>query len=288
MIRTFAACIFVITGVLAQSAGAQSTDPLRNTPGLYVSLLDVRGGLSAQQQFSLEVLWKGIFFWTGQIELLRDGEVVRQYPFPEPQAPGFASREGATYWRMTVGMSVDPELPAGTYRLRARVQEHLSNVTEPFVVEPWGLAVDGLQVGLSASPGGYAAGQPVIVTLTMRNAGAVPLCVPVPIDGQDSVRVFTEIYQRDGAALFDSRPPVPRAQLAGRFQTLPPGQVRTMPVDLHRLQTRRGDATPFADRAGTYAIGVSIFMFDRENIPCADPWRGRASSNIVRFDVKAP
>jgi hypothetical protein len=75
--------------------------------------LHVRGGLFARQQFSVEILWKGIFFESGQIELLRDGQVVRQYSFAEPQAPGVATRP-ATYRRMTVGLIVESDLPAGT------------------------------------------------------------------------------------------------------------------------------------------------------------------------------
>ena len=282
------AFIFVIVGALAQTVGAQSTDPSSVVPDLSISLLNVRGSLFARQQFTVEILWKGIFFDSGQIELLHEGQVVRQYSFPPPQAPGFASRDGSTSLRMTVSLSVETDLPAGKYRVRARLKEHLSNISEPFVVEPWGLAVDGLQVGLRASPDGYAAGQPVIVTLTMRNTGAVPLCVPIPNGEHDSPHVFTEFYQKDGSALFDARPPLSRGQIADRFQILRPGELRTVPVDLHRLLIRRSEATPFADRTGTYAVGVSIYMFDRENIRCADPWRGRATSNLVRFDVKAP
>jgi hypothetical protein len=74
-----AACIFVIVGALAQTAGAQSADPSSCIPGLSVSLLNVRGGLFARQQFSVEILWKGIFFQSGQIELLRDGPRVNQH-----------------------------------------------------------------------------------------------------------------------------------------------------------------------------------------------------------------
>jgi hypothetical protein len=79
MIENLPPRAFVIVGALAQTAGAQSADPSSCIPCLSVSLLNVRGGLFARQQFSVEILWKGIFFQSGQIELLRDGPRVNQH-----------------------------------------------------------------------------------------------------------------------------------------------------------------------------------------------------------------
>jgi hypothetical protein len=184
-----------------------------------------------------------------------------------------------------MGMTVDFDLPAGTYRLRARIDEWVSEPSQSFVIEPWGVTVDGIQIGLSADRGGYSVGAPVLVTVSMRNAGDRALCVPIPIVDEEFARTSWELYEPNGSALFDARPAPSREVMGGRFLVLQPGESRTAQFDFHRLQSSRADRTRFGDRAGTYLVGASVFMFNRD-VPCDAAWNGRATSNVVQIDVK--
>jgi hypothetical protein len=58
--------------------------------------------------------------------------------------------------------------------------------------------------------------------------------------------------------------------------------------DRHVITTRASAGATLRSVTTTTRIGVSIRMFDRENITLCGSGRGRATSNIVRLDVKAP
>ena len=96
-----------------------SSEPRSARPALLVELKYAPPGLFSGQQYDVDILWSGFSFTAGQVELLRDDRVVRQYKLPPPAAPGAAMRDGVRRWRMGMGMTVDVDLPAGTYRLRA-------------------------------------------------------------------------------------------------------------------------------------------------------------------------
>lgn len=187
------------------------------------------------------------------------------------------------------------EVAPAICHVRAQVGEWLSPPTQNFAIEPWGVPVRGLQLGLTAEPMGSPRGGPISVSATVRNVGSEPLCIPFQTTEDVYARTHWRWVSRDAPLptrndlggsrpLVDPRPMRPAESKNQLFIVLKPGESQTARYDLHSLQLGRTGAGRIGDAPGTLYVGATLLMYDAST-PCAQPWRGEVVSNVTRVVV---
>lgn len=295
--------------------------PFRATASAFLMLLALPGGapLSAQtpaaapvrleilskpqlfagEMLLLQIAWQsGTTSPSGHLELVCNGQLVRKIRFSTEviPSPGAQNIDGVPYTSGAWSVQAPGEVAPAICHVRAQVGEWLSPPTQNFAIEPWGVPVKGLQLGLTAEPMGSPRGGPISVYATIRNVGSEPLCIPFHPTEDTYARTHWRWVSRDAPVatrsdlgvsrpLVDPRPMRPAESKNQLFIMLKPGETQTARYDLHNLQLERTGVSRIGDTPGTIYVGATLFMYDAST-PCDQPWRGEVVSNVTRVVIK--
>lgn len=213
------------------------------------------------------------------VQILRDNQVVKQGPlggfpsFSQGVDPSTGVRRASP-----VGLGFVLE-EAGTYRARLLLRGQMVAESAPFSVEPWGVAVHGVQLSIATDPGGYVRGQPILINVRMRHVGSQPVCVNAADDNQTLATRSMDVGVRDdssdyGWTLWDERP-------TGGFDFSPflPGQHREARIDLRQWVRRSPtDHTRVGDRHAALRLTASVRV-----VPYDDQC-GNANARVAAYD----
>jgi len=255
--------------------------------------------LVAGETLVVQVAWpNGTTPAAGQLELVCNGQLVRRTRFSTDTipAPGAQTIDGVPYVSGGWSIQAPGEVAPAICHVRAQVGEWLSPPTQNFAIEPWGVPVKGLQLGLTAEPLGSPRGGPISVYATIRNVGSEPLCVPFHTTEDTYARTHWRWVSRDAPPatrsdlgvsrpLVDPRPMRPAESKNQLFIMLKPGETQTARYNLHNLQLERTGVSRIGDAPGTIYVGATMFMYDAST-PCEQPWRGEVVSNVTRVVIK--
>lgn len=225
------------------------------------------------------------FGWSGTIEVLRNGNVIKSFTSGPVSMLGRATVRGVPYlywgWGLTFDSFFDGNLPfpidaKENFQLRAICGDEVSAPSRPFHIGEWREPVDGLQVIVTPLQKTYKVGQPIRVRVTMRNTGMTPKRCPVPFPDDGYLRSFWALRPN----WEDPRPVVDDKLFYARsLGILKPGESRTAVFVLNAYQGKGQNKTrSLGAEPGKYLLWFDVF-FEDDQVPAKyqkSLWRDRS------------
>jgi hypothetical protein len=220
------------------------------------------------------------------VEILTDGKVALAYPFVVSAAREVV-RNGRRFRTASLTLRVDEQLPPGVYRARGRAGSAVSSLSEPFTIEPWGTPQRGVQASLAA-PAVVKLGDPVVVTITLRNAHSTALLVPSNAGAPECATPWLQFVlfpdNSTGRGLRDDRKDCQTQPML----LLQPRETTTLTADLAKLNEHGHEPrSPFRPAPGRLRVHVSVQgTYYTADSGRQRAWKGTALSNPVTIEIK--
>lgn len=279
MLQTIRIAIFI--SILLCVPFAFGQHPESTMPDFYVHINPRRTVFYADEYVDFKVMKRSEkkaspnchFGGSGTIQVLRNGNVIKSFTTGQVSRLGMETVRGVKYgyfgWGLGPYNFLDSNRPyqigpGETFQFRAICGGDVSEPSKPFRLSEWREPVDGLQVLATPLQKTYKVGEPIKVTVTMRNIGAKPKRCPVPFPEDGYLRSFWALRPD----WIDERPFVGDKRFYERsLRILNPGESRTAVFDLNSY---KGKGESKIHRLGTepgkHLVWFSVF-FDDDQVP---------------------